>query len=244
MAELKDNKRKNGKLSLYPIKFHEAVKDLLKVKPSDKRIRTTLLSRGLMEAFDYRKATQCLNFFASKAGKSIDRLKVLKLIYFADRYHLRKYGRLITNDIYFAMELGPVASSTKDIAERSEFLDETEAQYANEYLRIGVPHKIVSNKPIVTDVFSESDIEALNFAWNKFGHLNPSDLVELTHKYPEWGRNKQALSLNPRIEMKIEDFLDDPIVENVEKCFELTDEDRKDLLGQLEEMRCVESLWR
>ena len=33
MEELKDNKRRNGKLSLYPLKFKEAVEDLLKVKP-------------------------------------------------------------------------------------------------------------------------------------------------------------------------------------------------------------------
>jgi len=197
-----------------------------------------------MEAFDYRKATQCLNYFALKAGKSIDKLRVLKLIYFADRYHLRKYDRFITNDIYFAMGLGPVASSTKDIAEGSEFLDETESQYANEYLRTGTQHELISNKLVDTDVFSESDIEALDFAWNKFGHLSSSDLVELTHKYPEWNRNKQALLLNPRIEMKIEDFLDDPAIEDVEKCFELTSEDRKELLEQLEEMRCIEYLWR
>jgi len=36
MAEFKDNKRKNGKLSLYPIKFDEAVKALLIVNPKDK----------------------------------------------------------------------------------------------------------------------------------------------------------------------------------------------------------------
>ena len=197
-----------------------------------------------MEAFDYRKATQCLNYFALKAGKSIDKLRVLKLIYFADRYHLRKYDRFITNDIYFAMELGPVASSTKDIAEGSEFLDETESRYANKYLLIGTQHELTSNKPVDTDVFSESDLEALDFVWDKFGHLSSSDLVELTHKYPEWIRNKQALLLNPRIEMKIEDFLDDPVIASVEKCFKLTSEERKESLEQLEEMRCIESLWR
>jgi hypothetical protein len=36
IAELKDSKQKNGKLSLYPLKFGEAVKDFLKVKPEDK----------------------------------------------------------------------------------------------------------------------------------------------------------------------------------------------------------------
>jgi len=36
MAELKENKQRNGKLSLYPLKFEETVKDLLKVKPEIK----------------------------------------------------------------------------------------------------------------------------------------------------------------------------------------------------------------
>jgi len=36
MAEQNNNKRRNGKLSLYPLKFEEAVKDLLQIKPEVK----------------------------------------------------------------------------------------------------------------------------------------------------------------------------------------------------------------
>jgi hypothetical protein len=36
MAEVKDNKRKNGKLSLYPLKFEKAVRAVLEVKPPQK----------------------------------------------------------------------------------------------------------------------------------------------------------------------------------------------------------------
>lgn len=53
--------------------------------------------------FDYRKTTQALNFFAVKNGGHINKMRSIKLIYFADRFHLRKYGRPITNDEYFAM---------------------------------------------------------------------------------------------------------------------------------------------
>ena len=62
--------------------------------------------------FNYKKATQALAYFAEKSGGTINRLKGLKLIYFADRYHLRKYGRLITNDTYFAMDNGSGISVT------------------------------------------------------------------------------------------------------------------------------------
>jgi hypothetical protein len=42
MAELKDSKRKNGKLSLYPLKFESAVKEILKVKPEGNTKTKTL----------------------------------------------------------------------------------------------------------------------------------------------------------------------------------------------------------
>ena len=67
--------------------------------------------------FDYKKATQAINYFTKKEGGQIEKLKLIKLVYLADRFHLRKYGRPIMNDTYLAMPLGPVGSSVKDIAE-------------------------------------------------------------------------------------------------------------------------------
>jgi len=37
MGEQNNNKRRNGPLSLYPLKFEEAVKGFLEVKPEEKR---------------------------------------------------------------------------------------------------------------------------------------------------------------------------------------------------------------
>ena len=71
-------------------------------------------------SFSHKKATQALNFFARAAGGKINKMKALKLIYFEDRYHLRSYGRPITNDTYFAMKFGPVASACKDLLNENE----------------------------------------------------------------------------------------------------------------------------
>jgi len=72
-------------------------------------------------SFSHRKATEALNFFAIKAGGRINKMKALKLVFFADRYHFRQYGRPVTNDEYIAMEYGPVPSGCKDLAEMSGF---------------------------------------------------------------------------------------------------------------------------
>ena len=59
-------------------------------------------------SFSHRKATQALNFFARQGGGSINKMKALKLVYFADRSHLRRYGRPVVGDEYLAMNFSPV----------------------------------------------------------------------------------------------------------------------------------------
>ena len=192
--------------------------------------------------FDFKKATQALNHLASKGVGKVNKMKALKLIYFADRYHLRKYGRLITNDTYFAMNYGPVPSGVKDIAEGSEFLGEKEREYSSQYLTSIDQYTLKSINPVDDSVFSDSDIEALNFAWDKFSHLSKYKLKDLTHKYPEWERHKEALNLDSRIQIYLEDFLNDPEAD-IEKCFELDEEDRTARCEQLAEMARIALLW-
>jgi len=193
--------------------------------------------------FNYKKATQALNYIAEKSGGKINRLKALKLIYLADRYHLRKYGRLITNDTYFAMDNGPVASGVKDIAEESDYMGREAQNYASNYIASFSVYDFISKKPTEKVEFSKSDIEALNYAWDKFGGLDEWGIVDLTHKYPDWFKHELSLKLLDRVQMDLNDFFDDPICP-VDKCFELTDEDKEIRREQLEEMLYIESIWR
>ncbi len=193
--------------------------------------------------FDYKKATQELNYFALKEGGDINKMKALKLIYFADRFHLRKYGRLITNDIYFAMDYGPVPSNVKDIAEETSFLGDSEKDYSSQYISVIDNLTFKSVNPVDNGIFSDSDVEALDYIWERFGHLDQFELADITHEYPEWKRHEKALDLDPRIQMYLEDFFDDPDAD-VEKCFELSDQDKNLRREQLAEMAYLESLWR
>lgn len=163
--------------------------------------------------FDYKKATQAINYLTKKEGGRIGKLKLIKLVYLADRYHLRRYGRPMVNDTYFAMPLGPVGSSAKDIAEFSGYLDERERKYAETYLGRGAPdNSVVSIADVDLEVFSKSELEALDFAYNEFGKLSASSLVDVTHRYPEWSRFKGALESKEttRKQMSYSDFFSDP----------------------------------
>ncbi|MFC2017710.1 Panacea domain-containing protein [Chloroflexota bacterium] len=192
--------------------------------------------------FDLQKATQALNWLAIKSGGRISKLKALKLLYLADRYHLRKYGRLITNDIYFAMDYGPVPSGSKDLAEASDFLGDDEQEYSSKYIKPINQYTFESLADPDPSVFSDSDIESLAFAWDTFGHLARFDLANITHEYPEWKKHKQALKLDSRIQMNLMDFFDDPR-DDIEKCHALDSEEKNIRREQLAEIAHIESLW-
>jgi uncharacterized phage-associated protein len=193
--------------------------------------------------FDHKKATQAINFFATKAGGYINKMKAIKLIYFADRYHLRKYGRPITNDEYFAMPYGPVNSGVKEITENSDFLADDEQEYAAIYLKIPNQYGVRSIHPIDTKVFSKSDIEALSFAWEKFGKYNQYQLADISHNYPEWKRFKQIIEskTRSRVRMNYEDFFEDP-EEGFEKCCPLTPAEKEDRLDTIKEINQINSI--
>jgi hypothetical protein len=156
--------------------------------------------------FEYQKATQALNYFAATSkGRQISKLKALKFVYLADRYHLRKYGMPITGDEYYAMELGPVPSGTKNIADFSNS-GEKDYEYASKYIKTVDRKTIHSIQKPDMDVFSKSDTEALSYVVKHF--FAKRDVVEFTHKFPEWKKHERALDLQSRARMDLADFLE------------------------------------
>ena len=62
--------------------------------------------------FNERKAAQVAAFFAHRQGGQIDVLKLIKLIYLADRKNMQAHGYPILNDCFVSMTHGPVNSIT------------------------------------------------------------------------------------------------------------------------------------
>lgn len=178
-----------------------------------------------MPQADYRKAVQAINFFAQKEHGKINKMKAIKLIYLADRFHLRKYGRPVTNDFYIAMKFGPVGSKVKDLAELSFVLPEEEKNYAEKYI-VTNGYNTESRTVIDEDVFSKTDLEALEFAYKNFGKHDKFKLAEITHDFPEWAKfNEQFKNRTTASEiMDYNDFFDDLENEN-NKFFSALSED-------------------
>lgn len=159
----------------------------------------------------YKKATQALNFLARKKdGNVINKMKAIKLIYLADRLHLRKYGRPIVGDVYWAMKLGPVGSKTKKAAELD--LPSATLSYTKKYIKPtdDKKHSFVSIKETDLNVFSKTDIECLEAVNDTFSDRDQFELAELTHKYPEWPKyGKELKSGKKRVLMNYNDLFVD-----------------------------------
>jgi uncharacterized phage-associated protein len=177
--------------------------------------------------FDYRKAIQAINLLVRKYPElRLNKMKALKLLWAADRYHLRKYGRPIVGDTYVAMGYGPVPSTTKDILEKNSYLQD-EVEYSERFLRTK-KHELESIREEDLDIFSDTDKEALEFAFATFGNLNQWDLYKLTHLYPEWKKFEDELNSKKSL-VELMDYLDffkDPKIEK--DSFQLDEESIKE----------------
>jgi len=156
-----------------------------------------------------RKILQALYYIQNKAPTDnqsrFNRVWLLKMMYFADRYHIRNFGILATDDTYFAMNLGPVASTTFDILKNNHSntnLPETAVvEFSEHDVRI---------MPQTEERLSESFKESIDFALNTFGSYSWSKLSDISHKYPEWKKHQTTLEINGRACMDLADFFDDP----------------------------------
>ncbi|MDD5318626.1 MAG: Panacea domain-containing protein [Candidatus Pacebacteria bacterium] len=156
----------------------------------------------------YKKATQALNFLARKKDGKINKMKAIKLIYLADRLHIRKYGRPVIGDMYWAMKMGPVGSRVKRAAELSN-MSEDALSYAKKYIQPAddKKHYVASVKAVDFDVFSKTDLECLEAVYGQFSDKDQFELRDITHQYPEWLKHERDLKAGKkRAQMDYGDF--------------------------------------
>ena len=114
-------------------------------------------------------------------------LKLLKLLYFADRLALAELGRPISYDMYVSMPQGPVLSRTLDLMTEEP---EPHADHPS-YWRtvISEPHEYevsLLRDDIPNDQLSRAEEEILDRVFAKYGRLSRWEIRDLSHKLPEW----------------------------------------------------------
>jgi uncharacterized phage-associated protein len=141
--------------------------------------------------FDEKKALSAILYISqklierhqvSKEAKP-DMHRISKILYFADRKHLARYGRPILGDHFVAMKDGPVPSKTYDLmkAIKGESPFCSADKFSDNFEIKGfIVHP---QKAPDMDEFSESDIECLNESLRENQDLSFGELKEKSHDW-------------------------------------------------------------
>jgi uncharacterized phage-associated protein len=118
-------------------------------------------------------------------AKRTNYMRLLKILYIADREALQQTGRTITGDRVVAMERGPVLSNVLNLIKS----EHSESQAWDEYF-----HKDAYDIELIDDpgngLLSRFEIRTLHDISTKFAQSDEWDLVNITHGFPEWQNNK------------------------------------------------------
>jgi uncharacterized phage-associated protein len=150
--------------------------------------------------FNEEKAAQIAAYFLQKRGEKMSYLKLMKLMYLADRESMAEFDESMTDDSWFSMDKGPVLSSVLNLIQGSSRSGQWDAWIAEAH----VAHEVVLARPELNrdsfDELSDADIEILESVWSRFGKMTRWELVSFTHdECSEWrDPNKSALPISPQ----------------------------------------------
>jgi hypothetical protein len=154
-------------------------------------------------------------YYLQNKNHETNYLQLLKLIFFADRYHTRSYGVPLTFDTYFAMKFGPLASSSDNIFTQNEIFLKLQTSMDYRLIKeaiIKVNDENCTIKPQEDFYLSRSDKIALDFSSEVFGGFDRFVTADITHDYPEWKRFRENIESGrvKREKMFLIDSFDDP----------------------------------
>ena len=150
-----------------------------------------------MHQYDIEKVANAIVFFIDSGIENLGKTKLMKLMFFSDKYHLEKYTRSIFHDTYFKLPFGPVPSLTLNTIdsinefERDDFEDHVKAflstvivseQYDGELRKTIFSKK----KEFDKSYFSKSELEILKKVCDEFRSFTARQISDYSHELAEY----------------------------------------------------------
>ena len=143
------------------------------------------------DRFNENKATEAAAYVTEKLGGRINTMKLIKLLYLADRAALSRMGSRLTTDHHVSMKHGPVCSRIYSLISK-DLLDPASDQESmppfQRAFKLADQHHIElreGGKPQASEL-SKAEREILDAVIESHGHRTQWALRDLTHKFPEW----------------------------------------------------------
>lgn len=136
--------------------------------------------------FHEEKATQAAARLLRHRGGKMSHMKLIKLLYLAEREALARFGAPLTYDAYVSMPYGPVLSATLDRINEPEMYQDG---YWDKYISPKHNHEVGLRNPtagVPNGHLSAAEEALLDEIFQRYGRMDRWELVKFTHTLPEW----------------------------------------------------------
>ena len=138
--------------------------------------------------FSEERVTQMSAYLLMKRGGRMAYIKLIKLLYLAERQAMLKWGESISGDNFVSMPHGPVLSQTYDLI-KGHVCQDGDSPWES-LIRDEDNYEVSLSREVSTedlDELSSAEIDLLDNAYASFGHMSRFEIVDYTHdNCPEW----------------------------------------------------------
>jgi uncharacterized phage-associated protein len=154
-----------------------------------------IVREGSPFRFNQQKAIQAVAFLLKQRhefARTDNYMRLLKLLYFADRESIRETGSPITGDRFVAMEHGPILSKIYDLI-LQRLADN--AEWDKYIERIGYEIRLIQDPG--NSKLCRYEIDLLRRIWEENKELDDFGVIGKSHKLAEWQKNDPGKSSKP-----------------------------------------------
>ncbi|MGL4944321.1 MAG: Panacea domain-containing protein [Thermoguttaceae bacterium] len=135
--------------------------------------------------FDFQESLEAAGLFLQLAGGRMRFIRLIKLLYIADRVCLEMEARTITGDKVCAMPHGPVLNTVYSLIKGREY----RSQIWQHFIKTEGHEVYINNDPGVGYLCRfEKELIA-----NVYNENKNKDVVRLSHTFPEWKKYENQL---------------------------------------------------
>lgn len=138
--------------------------------------------------FNIKKTIQAASLLLRCEDGTMSYMKLIKLLYIADRESIKETGRPMTGDMHFALPHGPVLSHTLDLIKQKHTCT---WEWSTFIETNGMDAVTTDADPGIGDL-CRWDLRKLREISEKYKGLDQWDLREITHRFPEYIQNDPA----------------------------------------------------
>ncbi len=144
-------------------------------------------------SFDFQKALQAAAYLLRRErSRQMNYMRLIKLLYIAERESLRETGRPISGGRVIAMQRGPVLEAVLHLI-RGEHMNTPE--WAKHFRRDNYNLELIADPGV--GKLSKYVMEKLEEVARRHEGDDEWDMVNICHQFPEWARNDPGTSSRP-----------------------------------------------